>query len=946
MNTNGIDSFGELLHTFRKRARVTQQRLAEAIGMHRHAISRWEQGEVLPGSKAIVLELARFLHLTNQESRQLLDASLTAPIPLWGVPFSPNPFFTGRRAVLQHLHQLLFERRGETTRRTCALSGLAGMGKTQTAIKYAEKHTLDYTAIFWANAETEESLLGSFAALARQLKLPVEYTQKQEDVVAQVLDWLTAHKDWLFIFDNVEEQALVQRFIPASNHGSCLFTTRLPTLGTLALCLPLQFLSLKESMQLLFHRTGTQRLSQPSAPISAEEAMAAREIATIMDGLPLALDQAASYIEEAQCQFTGFLSLLHHDTLHVLREHPSSAIYPHSVEQTFTLAFVRLSQQNRVAADILTLCCFLAPDEIPEALLLKGASHLTEELQAVLSDPFRLNATFKDLLTYALLRRNAQAGTFSIHRVVQVVLKEQLSEAIQRTWIERLIGLLDQLFSIDPGRLDTEHWAWCEQILPHAQSIVQMAECFQLEVQELGSLLTKIAHYLFQRARYAQAEMFHRRALAVQERISGADHPDVALTLAALARTHYYQENYQEIEPLYQRAIALLEVCGGPEDLRLAFPLQGLALFYLEMSRYEEAETYYQRAVDLSIQHLGHDHLDVATALSNFALYYYQRGVYAQAESFYVQALRIREQLLPPSHPDVGQTLRDLATLYYSRARYQEAEAFFLRSLSVLEQTVGSEHVEVVIALNNLASLYRDQMKYAVAESLYHRGLAINERIAGPQAAFSALLLNNLAKLYCSQEKYEEAETAATRALAFYEQSLASDHRNLVGPLQNLALVAYKRKQYAQAEAFSSRVFTILERTSPDHPRLAVTLYLQANLSWVQGRDEEAEPLYQHALYLYQKGGKSEHIDVALLEDDFAAFYLHLRRWEEAEQHYQEALRIWERYRELDHPAHIACLEHYAAYLERQQREREASEYRAQAQEMRVRQQIVSQAVL
>src|SRR5262249_50068661 len=81
-----IESFGPLLRTLRKRLRLTQQQLAQAVGMHRHTVSRWEQGEVLPSGKAVVLELARKLHLDPQETRRLLDASLASPVPIWGVP--------------------------------------------------------------------------------------------------------------------------------------------------------------------------------------------------------------------------------------------------------------------------------------------------------------------------------------------------------------------------------------------------------------------------------------------------------------------------------------------------------------------------------------------------------------------------------------------------------------------------------------------------------------------------------------------------------------------------------------------------------------------------------------------------------------------------------------------------------------------------------------------
>src|SRR5215472_10553239 len=80
---NDLASFGTLLKAFRKRRRLTQQHLAETLGMHRHEVGRWEQGDVLPASKTVVLELARQLRLDDTETRALLEASLTALSPHW-----------------------------------------------------------------------------------------------------------------------------------------------------------------------------------------------------------------------------------------------------------------------------------------------------------------------------------------------------------------------------------------------------------------------------------------------------------------------------------------------------------------------------------------------------------------------------------------------------------------------------------------------------------------------------------------------------------------------------------------------------------------------------------------------------------------------------------------------------------------------------------------------
>src|SRR5215469_12595248 len=130
-----LPSFGALLNDFRKRRRLTQQQLAEVLGMHRHAVGRWEQGDFLPASKTIVLELARQLRLDESETRDLLEASLTVLSPYWSVPLPRNPLFTGREEVLAALHVQLEASQMVALTQSSALCGLGGVGKTQIALE-------------------------------------------------------------------------------------------------------------------------------------------------------------------------------------------------------------------------------------------------------------------------------------------------------------------------------------------------------------------------------------------------------------------------------------------------------------------------------------------------------------------------------------------------------------------------------------------------------------------------------------------------------------------------------------------------------------------------------------------------------------------------------------------------------------------------------------------
>src|SRR5581483_5381024 len=250
-----ISSFGEVLKTLRKQSKVNQQKLAIHLGVHPNTISKWERGVCLPESKTIVLELARQLHLNAQDTRLLLEASLTALSPYWYMPYQRDPFFTGREDILQKMHKALYLEQTAMFSRSFTLSGLAGIGKTQLAIEYAYQHANDYTAIFWMSAETAESLLASYLAVAKLLDLPEKQEQGQDHIVAAVVRWLTNHSDWLLIFDNVEDVGLVKRFLPSNRRGALLFTSRRRALGMTMQALDLGKMTLEEGMHLLLKRT-------------------------------------------------------------------------------------------------------------------------------------------------------------------------------------------------------------------------------------------------------------------------------------------------------------------------------------------------------------------------------------------------------------------------------------------------------------------------------------------------------------------------------------------------------------------------------------------------------------------------------------------------------------------------------------------------------------------
>src|SRR5260221_1048765 len=609
----GLSAFGDILKAFRKRKGMSQLELAARLGVHRNTIGTWERGDYLPDSKSTVLELANHLHLNDNETRQLLEASLTALSSHWFVPYQRNPFFTGRDEILPLLHQKLWPEQTPTHARSYALCGLGGVGKTQIAIEYAYRHSQEYAAVFWIGADTQDSIVSSFVSIAKLLDLHVKYEQDQSQAVASVIRWLDAHTNWLLIVDNVEDIGMVKRILPAARQGSILLTTRLQALKGIARRIETQPMTLDEGARLLLQRVSLEHISQA-------DYTAAIAIAEAMDGLPLALDQAGAYIEETQCSLPDFLQLFEEQPVSLLQERDAHADHPLSVAKTFLLSFEKIQQANPAAADLLTVCSFLAPDAIPEELLTRSASGLGPHLQSIAPDPFQFNAALKELQAYSLIHRNAETKMLFMHRLVQTVLKQSMPEALRREWVGRVTRILHQNSPEDITRND--YWQRCEQLLPHALTCLAQVAQWQITSLDISSLLAKTSAYLSHKGRYDEAEPLLVSAIQINEAALGPGHPGMATLLNDLALLYTRQGRHAQAERLFQQAMQIYEQAGSPDQLNLAYCLSSLAILYRDQFRYEEAEALIQRALFTREQALGPGDPWVAMSLYDLALLY------------------------------------------------------------------------------------------------------------------------------------------------------------------------------------------------------------------------------------------------------------------------------------------------------------------------------------
>ncbi len=827
--------------------------------------------------------------------------------PIWNIPFPRNLFFSGREDLLTQLHAELHE--GRTAALTQAISGLGGVGKTQLAVEYAYRYYQEYQAVLWAHAESVEVLTSSYIEIAALLNLPGKDSQEQAIIIQAVKRWLQNHRNWLLILDNADELDILPAFLPPRLGGHVIITTRAAAPGRFARRLLVETFPKAQGILFLLRRAGLLALNADLAQASLQDQALAKQITQEVGGLPLALDQIGAYLETTGCSLATYWQLYQDHRVDLLKDYPGIVVDHPPVATTWSLSFARVEERNPVAADLLRLSAYLAPDVIYEEMLMQGAETLPPTLSAVVANGYLLNQAIETLRAYSLIARDAQTKALAVHRLVQTVVRDSLPRDVQMQWMLHAVALVNQAFP----DVEFASWPQCERSLPHALLCAHWVKQGQITtnasmrlLDQLGYYLTVRGHYreaepvleqalslreqqlgpehldtaislyhlglLYQLAgKYTEAEPLFQRALAIREQKLGETHPDTANCLSDLALLRQIAGKYTEAEALFRRALAIYEQQFGPEHPNAAMRLNDLARLYEEWGRHAQAEALILRALSIHERRLGETHPDTANSLHNLSLLYRRQGKYAQAEPLALRALAIREQQLGPEHPDVVNSLSNLVRLYASQGKYAQAEPLALRELALREGQLGSEHPAMAFSLANLVLLSIKLQKYTEAEPLALRGLAIREQQLGPENPYTASSLNDLALLYTSQGKYVEAELLYLRALAIREQHFGTEHPFTASSLHDLALLYQEQGKYTEAEALFQRALAIQEQQlGAEHPDTATSLHDLAHLYANQEKPVEAESLYQRALAIRVQQLGSEHPDTQLTQEHYA----------------------------------------------------------------------------
>jgi tetratricopeptide (TPR) repeat protein len=709
---------------------------------------------------------------------QVYDALRQLPVPARGdQPSAPGraraprrlpldaPGFTGRRAELAELDRLLGSRPARGTEggpALVALCGIAGVGKTALAVRWARRVTERfpdgqlYVDLRGYDPERALAPADAVAQLLRDLgltgrEIPADFGARVARYRAEV-----AGRRMLVLIDNAATVDQVRPLLPGTQSCVTLVTSRDPLAGLVARDgarrLRLDLLPLPESVDLLGALLGTR---------SAADPVATEALATQCARLPLALCIAAEVaVSRAAVPLARLVAELAGQRRRLALLDPAAEVRS-AVHAVFSWSYQYLPAGAARAFRRLGLHPGPDVDTYAAAALLGTPLVTAERLLAALA---------RARLLYPVGDPVGGTDRYGMHDLLRGYAADlanpQDTEAERRIALGRLAdhylaaatAAVDALHPADPHRRPRPRpagplppmqspgtgRAWLDTERVNLLAVAASA----IELGRPASTI-RLAAVLF---RYLDSGGYHDDALTLHDlaRLAAQRQGDKAAEAHALnnlGTACWRQGGHRRAEEHYRHALELFQQLD--DKYGEARTLGNLATVLWRQGGHRRAEEHYLRALEL-FRELG-DRYGEARTLGNLGTVLWRHGGLRRAEEHYLQALELFREL--GDRPGEADALTNLGAIYWRQHRYRHAEEYHQQALRLFRE-LGDRATEAE-ALTNLGLVYRRQGRFQQAEE-HHQQAVSCYRELGDRAG-EADALNGLA---------EAAQAAGRPALA------------------------------------------------------------------------------------------------------------------------------------------------------------------------------------
>ncbi|KAG7413045.1 Nephrocystin-3 [Fusarium oxysporum f. sp. rapae] len=611
--------------------------------------------------------------------------------PVFVVPFSKNSLFVGRHDILERLQGLLFEE----GRQKIALIGLGGIGKTQVALQLAywvKMNKQDYS-VFWVPALSHASFEHACMEIIYACSIPTADSDNAIKAVRQYLSSKRAGK-WFLVVDNADDAQTVMgsmgaesgiyRSLPQSDKGRILFTTRyrkvaVSVAGRNILDVP----AMSQGEARSYLKEALIREISLDDPV-------ANHLLTILTHLPLAITQAAAYINENQISLTRYVQLFENtdrDRIELLSaEFQDDTRYEQSknpVATTWFISFNQIRKADELASRILMFLACVEPKAVPQSMLPKGES------QQQLTRSIGILCGYRFLVT-------VEEKTLAENHPSRLASEQELAIAYQvNGHIAKAVELLEHVVKVQETTLAENHPSRLAS--QHA-----LAGAYEANGQ-----ITEAVELL-------------EHVVAVEATTLVENHPSRLASQHVLARAYQVNGHIEKAVELLEHVVKVQETTLAENHPSRLASQHELARAYQANGQITEAVNLLEHVVAIRETMLAVNHPDRLASQHELARTYQANGRITEAVNLVGNVVAIRKTTLAEDHPDRLASQHELAGVYEANGQITEAVELLEHVVTIRKTTLAKNHPSLLASQHALAMAYEANGQIEIAKITHH----------------------------------------------------------------------------------------------------------------------------------------------------------------------------------------------------------------------------------